>query len=259
MIIVAGGDSFVFGSELQDCGRTHSKSTFPALLSEGLEYQCVAWPGYAGDSISRTVITACEQNKGNQQAAIVSWTFPGRYEFRFAYDTGQYTGNWYAITPWTVEDDAKKISGSFVEKDDIVLQQHLTHINRAKQTGTYDFAKAYYKHVGSSEYWETYSTLKEIVYLQNYLKVNSIPFMFTCASTEFLSNFTINSNDPHIMALYKQLDFEQWALFGDKGFWQWAMDNKYRMGTTHPLEEAHRDAATLLQGKFNELVKTHLE
>jgi hypothetical protein len=30
------------------------------------------------------------------------------------------------------------------------------------------------------------------------------------------------------------------------------------MGTTHPLEQAHADAAELMQGKFNELVTKHI-
>jgi hypothetical protein len=38
MIIVAGGDSFIWGSELADCANTgpngYSRQTFPALLSK---------------------------------------------------------------------------------------------------------------------------------------------------------------------------------------------------------------------------------
>jgi hypothetical protein len=40
-----------------------------------------------------------------------------------------------------------------------------------------------------------------------------------------------------------------------RGFYQWARENKYPVGTTHPLEAAHADAAKLMQEKFNELVK----
>jgi hypothetical protein len=50
-----------------------------------------------------------------------------------------------------------------------------------------------------------------------------------------------------------------WFTFGDKGFYRWAKDNKYRMGTTHPLEEAHAAAAQLMKDRYNELVKKHLE
>ena len=37
------------------------------------------------------------------------------------------------------------------------------------------------------------------------------------------------------------------------------MENKYPVGTTHPLEEAHQEAAKLIKEKFNELVTKPLE
>jgi hypothetical protein len=44
-----------------------------------------------------------------------------------------------------------------------------------------------------------------------------------------------------------------------RGFYQWAVENKYKCGMqNHPLEQAHTDAAKLIQGKFDELVKKHL-
>jgi len=41
-----------------------------------------------------------------------------------------------------------------------------------------------------------------------------------------------------------------------RGFYQWALENKYSIAPMgHPLEEAHHDASLLLEDKFNELVK----
>jgi hypothetical protein len=40
-----------------------------------------------------------------------------------------------------------------------------------------------------------------------------------------------------------------------RGFYQWAVESNYPIGTTHPLEEAHLAAAELIKEKFNELVK----
>jgi hypothetical protein len=245
MIVVAGGDSFVYGSELADCGDTewsYSHSTFTALLAQGHEYQCVAWPGYGNDSIARTVIAQCQQLT-EMPFVIVSWTFPGRYEFRFNYNSKQRTGPWYSINPWTV-DSAK--------------------IDELKT-----FAKMFYHHVGDSEYWEVYSTLKEIVYLQNYLKLNKIPYLFTCADNSILYNYTVRNADTVINSLYKQIDQEPWFWFEPgtavdhthepRGFYQWAVENKYKIGSTHPLEQAHQDAAILIQEKFDELVKKHIQ
>jgi hypothetical protein len=285
MIIVAGGDSFVYGSELLDCNDCHgiglvrgsfmyrsgfSKSTFTSLQSDGFEYECVAHPGYGNDSISRSIINFVENNKDTNIFVIVSWTFPGRYEFRFSYDTEQTTKNWYTITPWTVA-DLNDIKSEFINQDDVNSIHHTRSVERAKRTGVAEFSETFYKHVGGSEYWEIYSSLKEIVYLQNYLKINNIPYMFTCADNSILYNHTVSHRDSIIQSLYNQIinDKDNWYWFSPginpqdtqnpRGFYQWAVENKYRMGATHPLEEAHQDAATLMQEKFNELVKKSIQ
>lgn len=256
-MIVLAGDSFVYGSELKD-----TTKTFGCLLASGSAYENISWPGYGNDSIARTTIERCE--RGGVNSVLVLWTFPGRYEFRFGYDTKQHTGNWYTITPWTTQTE-KNIEREFISKDENILYQHSQTVLRAKQTGVSEFAETFYKHVGGTEYWEIYSSLKEIVYLQNYLRVKSIPYMFTCADTSLLYNYTIDLRDPVIMSVFNQIDLDKWFLFPKsenswettqpRGFYQWAVENKYPVGTTHPLEQAHQDAAKLMQEKFNELVK----
>lgn len=262
MIIVAGGDSFVYGSELKDCRSAPSQNTFTALLARDVDYDCVAWPGYANDSIARTVIAECEQ-LSDDLAVMVSWTFPGRYEFRFNYDTKQRKSPWHSMNSWDIQ-SIDNIATQFNTEDKHTLAALSRHKTRAEETGMAGFAQAFYEHVGFGEYWETYSTLKEIVYLQNYLKVKQIPYMFTCADTGFFHNHTMESADEFITSLRQQIDMTAWFLFPPgqgsnqtehaRGFYQWAAENKYAMGTTHPLEQAHADAAELMQGQFNELV-----
>lgn len=258
-MIIAAGDSFIWGSELNDCRDQPSKHTFTALLAGTDEYVCVAWPGSANNSITRMAMTACERYKDKSIGIIVSWTFSTRYEFRFAYDTKQRTGNWYSINPWTINEDTKKIEQEFVTMDKDILGAQLETIKRAKATGVADFAKTFYTHVGSTEYWEVYSSLKEIVFLQNYLQLNKIPYLFTCADMSMLNNHTIENADYTIKSLVNQIDMSKWYTFDNKGFYHWARDNKYKIGTTHPLEEAHNDAAQLMKDQYNELVKKHLE
>jgi hypothetical protein len=258
-MIIAAGDSFVYGSELAS-----PANTFTALLGAD---ECVAWPGYGNDAIARTTIERCEQ--GGVSGVIVSWTFPGRYEFRFAYDTRQKKSPWYSINAWTVKSDINTIEEEFVTKDKDILNAQKQTIERARQTGVADFADVFYKHVGGSEYWEIYSSLKEIVYLQNYLLIKQIPFMFTCADNSIWYNYTIDHADNNISALVNQLDLSKWFWFPagtnpyetckPRGFYQWALENKYPIGTTHPLEAAHSAAADLMKDKFNELVKKHIQ
>lgn len=264
-MIIAAGDSFVYGSELADCTGHPSKKTFTALLAPG--HECIAWPGYANDSIARTTISRCEQ--GGVTGVIVSWTFPGRYEFRFNYDTKQRNSPWYSINPWTIKTNFDSIKQEFITDNEPIFCAQVENIKRAHSVGIADFANSFYYHVGSSEYWEIYSTLKEIIYLQNYLTVKCIPYMFTCADNVIIQNSTVKNFDPVIQSLVGQIDNSKWFWFPastlphdtqtPRGFYQWALENKYPVGTTHPLEDAHQDAATLMQGKFNELVKKFVQ
>ena len=256
MILVAGGDSFVWGSELKDCQHSgddgYSLSTFPAILAEQLEYQCCAYPGRGNDSIARNVITQCEKNKPNKQMVLVNWTFVGRYEFHI-------DSEWQTINSWTVGE-------KYTEERDKHLNKLVEQFEQqAEFQGLTKFAKSYFANVGYSEYWETYTALKEIVYLQNYLKVNDIPYLFTCADTGFLNNHTVEHKDNVVKSLLDQIEFDSWFLFPKgreanetvvpRGFYQWALENKYSIGEhNHPLEQAHQDAALLIKDKFNELV-----
>jgi hypothetical protein len=258
-MIIAAGDSFVYGSELAS-----TANTFTSLLGAT---ECVAWPGYGNDSIARTTIERCEQ--GGVTGVVANWTFPGRYEFRFDYDTKQKKSPWYTINAWTIKSDIDSIQKEFVTDNPGILYDQKKTIERANQTGVADFANVFYKHVGVSEYWEIYSTLKEIVYLQNYLTVKGIPYMFTCADSVIFYNQTLINADDTLYSLFKHIDRKKWFLFDagtnpqdtqtPRGFYQWAVENKYAIGTTHPLEQAHADAAKLMKDKFNELVTKHIQ
>lgn len=273
MILVAGGDSFVFGSELKDQeGNVPSCLTYPALLASMIdfEYKCVAKPGNANNAISRSVITECEKIKGSNFGAIVTWTFTNRYEFRFNYHTGQRNSPWYSINSWSTLEDTGMIAKEYHNMNLVDLEIQKSQIERAKQVGIADFAKTFYKHVGDSEYYELYSSLKEILFLQFYFEQNNIPYLFLPADNHFYNHPNYyRQQDEYLDSLYKQIKWNQWFFFESgtranetkepRGFYQWAMENKYPVGTTHPLEEAHADAATLIKEKFDELVTKSLE
>jgi hypothetical protein len=179
--VLAGGDSFVWGSELSDHKHGgpggYSKFTFPSLLSDN--YICAAYPGIGNKEICNRVKESLDWNKID--IVVVCWTWPSR-----------------------------------------------------------DFEL-------NSDRW--------IENLQNHLEYCHLPYLFTCADNCVITGY---------------LDYTNWFLFPPgvgpdqtekpRGFYQWAVENKYSCGTqNHPLEQAHKDAAKLMQGKFNELVKKYLE
>jgi hypothetical protein len=180
MIIVAGGDSFVWGSELADHRHGgpdgYSLKTVPALLSDS--YICAAYPGIGNKEIAQRVREVLTYTH-NKLIVIVCWTWPSR--------------------------------------------DNELHSDR------------------------------HIKLLQDYLEYHNYPYIFTCAD-----NCVITGN----------LDYSNWFLFpsgqpwetpSPRGFYQWAVENKYSVGPEHhPLEQAHIDAAHLMQEKFNELAKKNL-
>lgn len=254
MILVAGGDSFIHGAELSDQIMPNpSNLTYPSLLAQqyGMEYSCAAWPGSANNCITRLTLAECERLRklGEKFAVIISWTFTFRYEFRFSYDTYNKTTPWYSINIWDV--DTNRIYDKLTKNTDIV-----------------DFIKMYYKHVGDNEYNEIYTTLKEVMFMQNYLKTNGIPYVFTTADNTFYQ--CNNTRDTYVDNLYDQIDWDKWYFFpagtetnetqNPRGFYQWAVENKYDIGVNrHPLDLAHRDAAELIKGTFDELVIKNLQ
>jgi hypothetical protein len=273
MILVAGGDSLVFGSELSDqIDQLPSTRTFPAQLAKlaGLGYISAAFPGNANAAISRMTLRKCQElrQQGQKFAVLIMWSFVSRYEFRFNYQTRQQNSPWYSISPWTIESDLKKISDNYFIPNSGIEYQQLEDILTARTTGVADFASVFYKHVGDSEYYEMYSSFREFIFMQDYLKLYEIPYIFLTAGNTFYQHENyFRSQDPWLSDLYQLIDWDQWFFFPastanltqePKGFFHWATENKYPMGTTHPLEAAHDDAVKLIWEKFNELVTKNL-
>jgi len=249
--LIAGGDSFTYGSELSDCfvlsesstpKEVHSQSTYTALIAKelDLEYICAAHPGNSNSAIRRSVMNACESNTNIEQV-IVTWSFPGRYEFNF-------NNSWEQINPWSVADDAEKtIKKDFHIDNPIVFQHHLDKLKREQALGISDFARIFYSKIGGFEYWEVYNSLLDIVLLEQYLKIKDIPYLFLGVDECILINVNKHEHDVNIKTLYNQIDMTKWYWFPKhKGFYTWARDNKFPFATTHPREPAHIEAANLV-------------
>jgi hypothetical protein len=255
MKLIAGGDSMIWGIELKDClngsRNGYSQNTLTALLAKqaGLDYTCCAYPGNANNAISRSIITYCEKNTGIK-SVVVMWTFVQRVEFRFNFvPNSPRPSGWYSINSWHCQDDFQFQS------------QYLDAKNLR------EYAKVYYKHVGSIEYYEQYNFLKEVLFLQLYLERKNIPYLFLTTNNESFEheNYKRHQVDDDLSSLYQQIDWNQWFFFpkgqgenqtnAPRGFYQWAMESNYIIGPTgHPLEQAHIDAAELIKERFNELV-----
>lgn len=187
MIIVAGGDSFIFGSELADCtngaASSYSRNTFPALLSSG-HYVCAAYPGNSNHDIADGVKRALEKIHGIH-FVFVCWTWPSRDKL--------------------------------------------------------------------------YTSKRVIESLQEYCEYHGLPYLFTCADNCLFEVLDTNKLNMDHWYMFPPAE-ESWNTQEPRGFYQWAVESNYPCGPDqHPLEQAHADAAKLMQGKFNEMVTKHLQ
>jgi hypothetical protein len=230
--IIAFGDSFTTGTDLADCSANSpklqdpsgfylgtSQHTWPALMAKdfNLKYGCYAVGGQGNMLISNSVIEIYERSHfKNRNFYVINWTWFDRFDY---FDTA--SDAWHTIHP---------------RHDN--LESHF-----------------FYKHI-DSEVWNIIRNMHVIISTINFLQSRKIGFFMTCLddllfSKDYPENFTplINALQQQVQPYIHRLD--------QKNFYQWAQDKKFAMGATgHPLEEAHKEAASLWYQDFKiELLK----
>jgi len=240
-VLISGGDSFTFGSELPS--QEHAWANLLATR-KGWNICNVARPAASNSSIRRNVMNAVHKYKELDLFVAVMWSFPNRYEFRFAYDTGHIDSPWYSINPWTYNDE--NFEEHFFTKDDDVLAAQQANRANAEAKGMTAFAKSYVQNVAQTEYWEIYNSWCEIAMLQNYLIKHNIPYIFTQVDN---SLFECNSAmDSTLTTLRADIDMTKFVM--DEGMFNWAKRTKQDFYTTHPRESAHIEWINMLYDRI---------
>jgi len=238
-VLIAGGDSFTYGSELPS--QEHAWANIVAQR-KGWNICNTARPAASNSSIRRNVMNAVNKYKDLDLFVTVMWSFPNRYEFRFAYDTGHLDSPWYSINPWTYNN--QNFEDHFHNKDDAVLKAQQANRANAEATGISDFAKSYVENVAQTEYWELYTSWCEIVMLQNYLDNQDIPYRFLCVDNSLLeSNCEI---DTTLTTLRQSINW----FAHDEGMYNWAKRTEQPFYTTHPRESAHIEWINMLYDRI---------
>jgi hypothetical protein len=257
--LIAGGCSFTLGNELSDDvnGKMPSKKSWSSRLSEhsGTDYVCTAFGGHGNQAIARRVFNKIHSTQ-DIKGVVVMWTFMSRYDWAMPRHVSLEDTRWASISPWDTragDDEAHKV----MAESELQKEQWRIRKQNFQDTGVSDFAEGLYK-FAANEYHETYLSWKSIIWLQNILEKKQIPFMFTLADNSlFYQEFKQHKDQDSFMnALHSEIDLSKWFFFGERcmGFNQWAMLEDYPRGTTHPLDDAHRDAVKLMLPTFNKLI-----
>jgi hypothetical protein len=260
---IAGGCSFTLGNELSDDkdGKTPSKKSWAHGLfktcrdDDNTTYLCSAFGGLGNSAIARRTFNAISQSE-RVDCVVVMWSFLSRYDWAMPRHKSLENTRWTSISPWDTnagnEEALITLAGSETQQE-----QWRTRRDTFAESGVKPFAEAIYKHA-ANQYHETYLSWKSIIWLQNILEKKKIPYMFTLAdNTLFYNEFKQHKDqDTFMTALHDEINFNNWYFFGERkmGFNQWAMLEDYPRGTTHPLDEAHRDAVKLMLPTFKKLI-----
>ncbi len=264
MQLLASGCSFIWGSELSDDRPgQYSHKTWPALWAaeNNYDYDCCAQPGASNTTIARKVIDKVEQSRPD--AVIVQWTFPGRYEFR--YNQQIDNSNYYSFTPWSmvknweeIYNDPEKYPFNRDAENSSAFQAHLSAmIEKLRPTPVPELARFWFERMQCLDN-ERYYFYREVHYLKSYLESKQIPYVFSSADTNTLRN-TQPTDDTSVNTLIKQMETVPWAHFNyhgvPMGFMDWARASRQQIGSTHPLDQAHVNALSLVRNYLDEHLK----
>lgn len=262
-LVISGGDSFTFGAELADgISVTPSPSSWANLVAEKISKKHIntAKSGRSNSFISRQVLHQIQKAKksGLEYQDIfvqVMWTFTDRHEIALGQPVDDYDSPWAWITPYSNIDETRsewfrKLDPS--TKNYASVKQSLKDkYSKNKRYGIVEYANAYQKMTVGNGLNDSYISVKEIILLQNFLKLHGIKYFFTTAS-EYATDGIVNDakyvvGAEYLQTLRNQIDKKFWFEFpGAVGFCDWAKKNKYEFATSHPLEPAHQDAAELI-------------
>ena len=266
-LVISAGDSFTFGAELYtDDGFYPNPNSWANLVAQRISNQHinVARSGRSNSYIVRHVLheiqSAFEKNISPEKIFVqVMWTFTDRHEFAIGMPTGEYDSPWMYLTPYSHLDETKSDWFRAVSQDlpnwKGVYNNLKSFYNKNRELGIVDFANQYSKLTQSTPMNDSYTSIKELLLLQNILQVNNILYMFTYVNQHVMAGLFSDAENNHgskyLQSTRQMVDLNNWYRFPGNhqtyvGFDDWARYNNYEYGTSHPLELAHQDAAELI-------------
>jgi len=266
MKVLSAGCSFIWGNELSDdTPGKYSLKTWPALWAKenGYEYDCCALPGAANSTIARRIVDHIENNS-KPDIVIVQWTFQGRHELRYQKNFNAIWGNFYAFTPWSsvrswdeiYNDPIKYPFNRNAENSKAFEESIKRQIDSLKDTCIPELTDTWFKHIACLDS-DRYYFFREVSYIKHYLESKNIKFVFSGADSTVFRDKTPTA-DRTVTTLMKILDLCPWAWFDyhnmPLGFMDWARTSRQEIGSTHPLDSAHKNALNMIRSKLNDIL-----
>jgi hypothetical protein len=219
MIIKSFGCSFIFGTDLGDNPEADllkgpvgqfSQLTWPALLAQKQELEYVCHARPGSGNLQIAERVLNQCQYSEKQFFIIGWTWTDRFDYVKSQDPWQ---------PW----------------------------GTLRPSSSEEYAESYYKNL-HSEYQDKLFNLLVIKSVIDVLLEKHIGFIMTYQD-ELM--FDQQWNMTQAVQILQEFIKPHMTKFDGQTFLNWSRSNKYPESETwHPLEQAHKKAADLLDSKF---------
>jgi hypothetical protein len=267
--IISFGDSFIYGSEIEN--NTDGSRAWPGLIAQelGYNYTTLAVSGCTNEAIARQIFTYFSSNDTQNTLAVINWTWCMRWDFYlFA------AKEWAGLGPTCVPDKLKK------------------QLDQARAT---ELIKFYNTYVSSSHEWNQFRSLQAIMSAQRFLDACGIKNIQTYMDRELFMPPTAPSRlehyqafrdaawpnivdesqldtlpehirleldqdynsiaDPQYIQTLQRATWSEMQDFDGQTFLEWSRSRGYEVTPPpgdHPLEEAHCAAAMFWKTQYQQ-------
>jgi hypothetical protein len=226
--IVGFGDSFVFGSELQNNHDGSQSWIGQAAQKLGCDYLTTAVPGCGNDAIARQIYSYFSNNLVSDTLAVINWTWTNRWDF---YIVEHET--WITLGPTCVPEKLKDLVAR-TEAEDMI---------------------EFYKHrANSSLIWNKIRNLQTIYAVQSYMRQKGINSIQTYMDNHL---FDTQFHAPDYIKELQNLVNPDMQSFEGMNFVEWSYHKGFPVTDPglHPLEPAHAAACELWIDRYRQALE----
>lgn len=224
MKIVSFGDSFIYGSELQD--NLDGSRAWPGLVANqlGCKYETLANPGCGNENIAMQIMHYFSANTAQDTLAVINWTWTQRWDF---YVKDHET--WITLGPTCVP-------------------EKLAHlVDKVQGQRLVDF---YNDYANSSLLWNKFRTLQTVANVQQYLNNKGIVNIQTYTDRHM---FDTQWHAPDYIKELQDIVLPAMSTWDGLTFLEWCDKQQFvKTSTWHPLEQAHEAASKFWVGKYKD-------
>jgi hypothetical protein len=226
--IVGFGDSFVFGSELDDNDDGHNSWIGLSAKKLGVTYETTAVPGCGNENIARQILTYFSNNPSDDVVAVINWTWGARWDF---YVPG--LEQWTTLGLTCVPSKLAPMVG--IEEAEKILE-------------------FYNKYPGHSTLWDKWRSLQTIYMVQTFLKHKKISNIQTYMDYEL---WDTQWHAPDYIRTLQDFTRPCMQNFQGLNFLDWSRSKGFTVTDPglHPLKEAHDAACDLWVDSYAQALK----